>query len=111
MNTIFVVGFPRETGEIELNELFSQHGSVRTLTIVRDQQTGESKGYAFVHMLDQNSADRVISQLNGKRLGNRTLSVRYAVQKRQSLPKAANLGSSYIKASNEQERQKRLRSR
>lgn len=111
MNALFAVGFSRETGEIELNELFSQHGSVRTLTIIWDQRTGDSKGYAFIHMLDQASADRVIHQLNGIRLGNRTLSVRYADQRHQSLPKGGEPISSFRKAPAHQNRQKRPRLR
>ncbi len=94
MNTIFAVGFPRETGEIELNELLSHHGSLRTLTIIRDQQTGKSKGYAFVHMLDQTSVERVINELNGFKLGTQTLPVRHADQKPRAFSKMIDVTSS-----------------
>ena len=83
MIKLFAVGFSRGTDELQLNELFSQHGLVKTLTIVRDQQTGVSKGYAFVQMLDQAGAERAISHLNGLRIDDRTLSVRYADQQQE----------------------------
>lgn len=78
MIKLFAVGFARETDELQLDELFSQHGLVKTLTIVRDQQTGISKGYAFVHMMDEAGAARAIEQLNGLAIQGRTLSVRHA---------------------------------
>ncbi|WP_158829138.1 RNA recognition motif domain-containing protein [Mucilaginibacter lacusdianchii] len=84
MTKLFTVGFSRDTDEVQLDELFSQHGLVKTLTIVRDQQTGESKGYAFVQMLDEAGGERAIKGLDGLRINGRTLSVRYAAQPHQS---------------------------
>jgi RNA recognition motif-containing protein len=81
MIKLFVVGFPKEMGEIELNELFSNHGLVSTITVVRDMQTGVSKGYAFVNMMDQPGADRAIQALNGFNLNGRMLNVRIAENK------------------------------
>jgi len=88
MIKLFTVGFPRETDELQLLGLFSDHGLVNTLTIIRDQTSGESKGYAFVEMLDKAGADRAIAALDGSVMGGRTLSVRIAEDKRQA-PHAA----------------------
>lgn len=82
MVKLFIVGFPRETDELQLVEMFSAHGLVNTVTIIRDQLSGVSKGYAFVDMLDAPSADRAIAALNGSTLSDRTLSVRIAENKR-----------------------------
>lgn len=82
MVKLFIVGFPRETDELQLVEMFSAHGLVNTVTIIRDQVSGISKGYAFVDMLDTPSADRAIAALDGSTLSNRTLSVRIAENKR-----------------------------
>lgn len=87
MVKLFIIGFPRETDELQLVEMFSAHGLVNTVTIIRDQLSGISKGYAFVDMLDTPSANRAISALDGSTLSNRTLSVRIAENKRaQNVP-------------------------
>lgn len=81
MHKIFVVGFSRELDEMQLTEMFSYHGLVKTVTIIRDQQTGISKGYGFVDMLDQAGAERAINAIDGCVIENRTLSARYANRK------------------------------
>ncbi|WP_345949184.1 RNA-binding protein [Mucilaginibacter sp. PAMB04274] len=78
MFKLFVVGFSRETDEIELDQLFTGQGMVKRVTIVREMQTGISKGYAFVEMLDQSGAERAIAALHGLMIGDRKLNVRYA---------------------------------
>lgn len=88
MYKLFAVGFSRETDELQLDELFSRHGLVKTLTIVRDQQSGVSKGYAFVQMLDQFGAERAIRHLDGFRIDDRTLHVRYADQQQEKTTEA-----------------------
>jgi len=82
MIKLFVVGFSREMDELQLVELFSDHGLVNTVTIIRDQVTGVSKGYAFLDMLDQQGADRAIAAMNNAVIGERTISVRIAENKR-----------------------------
>lgn len=81
MTKLFAVGFPKAMSEIELDQLFTMHALVRKITIVRDMQTGESKGYAFVDMMDEPGADRCIDALNGMTFGSRVMSVRFADQK------------------------------
>jgi RNA recognition motif-containing protein len=91
MIKLFVVGFSREMDEIELDEMFSNEGLVQRLTIVRDLQTGISKGYAFVEMMDLAGADRAIAALDGMKLDDRTISVRLAEDKgmKAAVPKNA----------------------
>jgi len=73
---LFVVGFPRDMGEIALLEMFSIHGQVAALNIVKDN--GMSLGYGFVEMTDSAGATRAIDALNGLVIGDRTISVRNA---------------------------------
>jgi RNA recognition motif-containing protein len=94
MTKLFVVGFPREMAEIELDQLFTSHALVRTITIIRDMQTGESKGYAFVDMMDEPGTARVIDALDGMTFGNRVMSVRVADQKPQAQQPRPNSFSS-----------------
>jgi RNA recognition motif-containing protein len=88
MAKLFIVGFPKTIGEIELVEMFSLHGAVNTVTVVTDKETREPKGYGFVTMNDDISAERAIKALNGLKLGERTLNVRFAEEKpnRQAAP-------------------------
>ncbi|WP_428331055.1 RNA recognition motif domain-containing protein [Mucilaginibacter sp.] len=81
MVKLFIVGLPRDMEETELLEIFTVYGQVGIITIVTDQNTGESKGYGFVHMEDQAGADRAIAALNGAEIDDRTISVRIAEPK------------------------------
>ncbi|WP_158826753.1 RNA recognition motif domain-containing protein [Mucilaginibacter lacusdianchii] len=81
MVKLFVVGFPRDMGEIELEQFFSNEGMVKRITIIREMQTGISKGYAFVEMMDLTGAERAIKALDGLAIGDRVMSVRIAEQK------------------------------
>ena len=71
--TLYVGNIPFSTTDAELQELFSQHGSVESVRIVTDRETGRSRGFAFVE-LDEAGADRALS-LDGTEFGGRTLKV------------------------------------
>ena len=68
------LSFP--TTETELKELFGQSGSVETVRIITDRDTGRSKGFGFVEM--EEGADHAIAQLNGKDFNGRALTVNEA---------------------------------
>ena len=70
---IHVANLPFETTEDELRTLFSQHGEVLTLRLVRNRE-GESRGFAFVGMR-QEEAVEAIGSLDGVTLGDRRLRV------------------------------------
>jgi len=78
MTKLFIVGIPRDMDEIELTEIFSAYGAVEMVTIVTVKETGESKGFGFVHMADQAGADRAIQALDGAEIDGRVISVRVA---------------------------------
>ncbi|WCT14408.1 RNA recognition motif domain-containing protein [Mucilaginibacter jinjuensis] len=90
MTKLFVVGFPKEMSEIDLDQLFTMHALVRKITVIRDMQTGKSKGYAFVDMMDAPGATRCIEALNGMTFGTRVMSVRTADQKAPEKQQATN---------------------
>jgi cold-inducible RNA-binding protein len=74
---IFVGNLSFQTTDNDLNDLFAQFGSVESASIITDRDTGRSKGFGFVAM-DEESADKAISQLNGTELNGRALTVNEA---------------------------------
>jgi cold-inducible RNA-binding protein len=73
---IFVGNLWFQTTESDLTEIFSQHGSVETVAIITDRDTGRSKGFGFVTMTE--GADKAIAQLSGSELNGRNLTVNEA---------------------------------
>ena len=74
---IYVGNLSFQTTENDLNDLFAQFGEVESVSIITDRDTGRSKGFGFVAMNDD-SAEKAISQLNGTELNGRALTVNEA---------------------------------
>ncbi|HLH29864.1 MAG TPA: RNA-binding protein [Terriglobia bacterium] len=74
---LYVGNLSFETTESDLKGLFGQTGSVETVRIITDQETGRSKGFAFVEMEDD-GADKAIAAMNGKNFMGRFLTVNQA---------------------------------
>jgi cold-inducible RNA-binding protein len=75
---LYVGNLAYGTTEAELAEFFAQVGDVVEARIVTDRETGRSRGFGFVEMGDENSAQACIEQLDGQSLGGRTLRVNEA---------------------------------
>ena len=75
---LYVGNLPYETGETELQELFSQAGNVETVKVMRDMATGRARGFAFVEMSTDEEAQKAITELNAHQLGGRGLTVNEA---------------------------------
>ena len=61
---IYVANLPIEANESELRTLFSRAGDVMSVSIVKDRQTGQRRGFGFVEMSTQWDARRAVSMLN-----------------------------------------------
>jgi RNA recognition motif-containing protein len=72
---LYVGNVPYETGEAELQELFSHAGDVASVNLVRDQATGRPRGFAFVEMNTDDGAQKAIRELNEREIGGRRLTV------------------------------------
>ncbi len=83
MAKLYVGNFPFSTTDAELRQLFSEHGTVESISMVTDRDTGQPRGFAFVQM-SQADASRAIQSLNGKDLGGRALRVNEAQDKPRS---------------------------
>ena len=75
---LYVGNLPYETGEAELQELFSRAGNVDSVKVMRDMATGRARGFAFVEMSTDNEAQRAITELNNYQVGGRGLTVNEA---------------------------------
>lgn len=75
---IYVGNFDFQTTEENLREVFQPHGEVKEIIIIRDRDTGRSKGFAFVDMTSNEEAQAAMLALNGKELAGRSLTVNEA---------------------------------
>jgi len=75
---LYVGNLPYETGEAELQELFSRAGNVDSVKVMRDMATGRARGFAFVEMSTDGEAQKAISELNNFQIGGRGLTVNEA---------------------------------
>lgn len=81
---IFVGNLAKEADELELENLFKKYGEVRSVKIIRDMFSGESKGFAFVEMKDKTAAQTAINELNTYDLKGKKLVVNEARPKTDS---------------------------
>ncbi|TSC69681.1 MAG: RNP-1 like RNA-binding protein [Parcubacteria group bacterium Gr01-1014_56] len=72
---LFVGGLPYRTTGDELKDTFSKAGEVASASIVTDRETGRSRGFGFVEMVDDSGASAAIEMWNGKEFDGRTLTV------------------------------------
>jgi len=75
---LYVGNLPFSTSDESLTELFSKAGKVDSARVVRDQGTGESRGFGFVEMATDEEAQKAISQLNQNSIDGRSILVNEA---------------------------------
>jgi len=75
MYKVFVGGLPFTTTDDELRDAFAAHGAVASATVVRDRETGRSKGFGFVEFENDEEGKAAEKALNGSEMGGRTISV------------------------------------
>jgi cold-inducible RNA-binding protein len=78
MTNIFVGNLSYATTESELESAFSAFGTVERVSVVRDRDSGQSRGFAFVEMTNAAEAAKAITALNGKDVNGRNLNVNEA---------------------------------
>lgn len=72
---IYVGNISFKATQEDLKELFSKHGTVESVNVITDHQTGRSKGFGFIEMASEEDAKKAIASLNGTQFLERTLSV------------------------------------
>jgi RNA recognition motif-containing protein len=77
-NKLYVGNLPFSTTEEELRTMFAQAGTVVSVTLIKDRDTGRSRGFAFVEFNTQAEAEKAVSLFNNTPLENRNLKVNLA---------------------------------
>jgi RNA recognition motif-containing protein len=75
---LYVGNLPYSTTEEDLRTLFSQYGTVDSVAVITDRDTGRSKGFGFVEFSDDNEARNAIQGLSGQEFSGRALTVNEA---------------------------------
>ena len=92
---LYVGNLAFETSSQELQTLFAQAGTVESVSLIEDRETGRSRGFGFIEMSTREEGAAAIEQFNGKDLGGRTLNVNEAKKREERGGGGRNGGSRY----------------
>jgi len=78
---LYVGNLPYSASQESLQETFSQCGTVDSVNVITDRDTGQSKGFGFVEMSNDSEAQKAIQELNGTQIDGREIKVNEAKPK------------------------------
>ncbi|MEM6289863.1 MAG: hypothetical protein AAGA54_01315 [Myxococcota bacterium] len=78
---LFIGGLDWRVNDDELRKKLEEYGPVTDVHIVKDRDTGDSRGFGFVTMANRKDADKAIKQLDGQEFSGRNLVVRQATER------------------------------
>lgn len=78
MKKIYVGNLSHQTTDEKLQGMFATYGAVRSVAIIRDRFSGESRGFGFVEMDNDSEAEAAITGANGQQLDGRRITVNEA---------------------------------
>jgi len=81
---LYVGNLPFTSTEEDLRALFGRHGSVDSVNVIMDRETGRPRGFAFVEMTEASAATDAIKALDGSQLDGRSMKVSEAQDKQRS---------------------------
>lgn len=76
--SLYIGNLPYTTSESQLKDLFSQAGTVESVTVIIDRSTGQGKGFAFVEMAAEQDSQKAIEMFKGYKMGDRSIIVNEA---------------------------------
>ena len=91
---LYVGNLPYNTVDADLQSLFSQAGTVKSAQVIKDRQSGRSKGFGFVEMSSAEEAQSAITMFHGKDYSGRPLTVNIA-RPREDRPGGGGGGGGY----------------
>jgi len=80
---LYVGNLPFSATQDSLEKTFGEYGEVNSVNLIKDRDTGQSKGFAFVEMTRDGEADKAIHELDGTIMDEREIKVNLAKQPRQ----------------------------
>ena len=96
---LYVGNLPYSATEQSVRDAFSKCGTVASVSIISDRDTGQSKGFGFVEMSDDAAGKKAIAELDGATVENRAISVTVAKPK-EDRPARGNGGGGYNNGNN-----------
>ena len=75
---IYIGNLAPQVSDQELENLFKQYGELKSVKIIRDMFTGDSKGFGFIEMKDKAAAETAIKELNAKEMSGKKIVVNEA---------------------------------
>jgi len=91
---IYVGNLPYNVDESDITSLFEEYGSVHSVKLIKDFETGKLKGFGFVEM-EQNGGHKAIEGLNEHELGDRKIVVNEARQRKERTDNRRNGGGGH----------------
>lgn len=87
---LYVGGLAYSVTEKELETVFAEYGTVASTAVIKDRDSGQSKGFGFVEMSDDNEAKAAMAALNGKEISGRNIIVNEARPQEDRRPDGGN---------------------
>jgi RNA recognition motif-containing protein len=75
---IYIGNLNYRVKEVDLQQVIEEYGAVESVKIIKDRETGKSKGFAFIEMNNDAQAKQAIEELNGSEFEGRTMIVKEA---------------------------------
>jgi cold-inducible RNA-binding protein len=75
---LYIGGLAYSVNDSQLSDLFTDYGTINSATVIKDRDSGQSKGFGFVELADDAAATKAINDLNGKEFNGRALTVNEA---------------------------------
>ena len=75
---LYIGGLAYSVTEQELEDLFAKFGKVTSSAVIKDRDSGQSKGFGFIEMADDTEAKAAMAELNGKEVSGRAIIVNEA---------------------------------
>ena len=91
-NKLYVGNLPYTVRDEDLQQSFSQYGSVSSAKVMMERDTGRSKGFGFVEMGNDAEAQAAIAGMNGQSLGGRSITVNEARPMEARPPRSGGFG-------------------
>jgi len=89
---LYVGGLAYSVNDQELEQLFTEQGKVVSAVVIKDRDSGQSKGFGFVEMEDNTEAQNAIKNLNGKEVSGRSIMVNEARPQEDRRPRGGGGG-------------------